>query len=112
MKWKTTHNWQRKEDTFNDKGEPGYIIECDGCGHRIFILAKWNDFQRELDITFYFMQVIEKFKLKEEFIKSFNKPATPETHNFEIGLHGVMSEDCDMAREWPRLASICEVMEI
>jgi DNA-directed RNA polymerase subunit RPC12/RpoP len=108
----TTHEWYREEGEAFEKGEPGYYIKCDKCGHRIFILAKWSDFQRELDITFYFEQVLSSFKLKQEIIDSFTLPASPETHNFDVGVHGRMARDCDMAIEFPRLASVFEVMGV
>jgi len=103
----TTHEWYREEGEAFEKGEPGYYIKCDKCGHRIFILAKWNNFQRELDITFYFEQVLSSFKLEQEFIDSFTIPGK---FNMNVGVHGRMATDCDMAIEFPRLASVFEVM--
>jgi hypothetical protein len=109
MRWKTTHNWQRKENSVNDRGEFGYFIECNGCNHRIFIPNKWNDFQRELEITFYFGQIVSDFRLPQKTIESFSVPSE---YNMNKGIHGIMSEDCKAAVEWPRLASVLEVMEM
>ena len=104
----STHIWRRKEDAV-DRGESGHYIECDGCYHRIFIPKKWNDFQVKLDIIMYFMEVVNGFKLSEEMIVSLS---ISDEYGMDVGIHGVLSYDCNAAKEFPNFACVIEVMGV
>lgn len=105
----STHDWQRKEDVVDKNGEPGYYLECSKCKHRFITLKKWNNFQVQLDVVMYFMEVVKQTELSEEIVQSL---AVPGEYNMMKGIHGVLSEDCEAAQNFPALANVLHVMKV
>jgi hypothetical protein len=101
------HKWVRGKDTVNKKGEPGHYLSCDGCKHNIWIPAEFNDFQEQLDITFYFERYMQCLP---DHIRKMTFPYPPDDKYFKnrrMGLHGELSLNCAMAQA----CLLIEVME-
>lgn len=104
---KSTHNWEIKEATILRNGEPGYFIECSGCGHRLTIPENASQFQIDMAVIMHFCMLTIDNISKEEC--DARTVYTPDSKHFqEKGYHGVLAENCEEARNY----YILEVMEV
>ena len=95
----TPHKWvfnRRGVDLQNSPGEPGAFHVCEGCAKEVFFLDKWNDFQKQLTIATAWLDDVFLLS-KEELDRRTRKTRSSYT---EIGFHGQLAEDCDLAKEF------------
>ena len=101
---KSTHVWQRKEDTVLGDGKPGYFIECDGCSNRLSVPEDASQFSIDIAVIMHFcMLVIDDISSEE-----CDARTVPMPDSRDKGYHGVLAENCDEAREF----NVLSVMEM
>jgi len=96
------HVWEFEERGTNPKtgsGKPGEWHRCSGCRKRVFFPDGWSDFQKRLTVATAWMDDVMELSQKERDLRTV--PAVPGTvHDMDKGYHGVLSEDCDKARDF------------
>ena len=84
------HNWAPAERGVHvDK--PGLWHECSGCHKRVFFPDSYSKFQRDLSVAVAWIEDVEGLDhLEREYV--------PASDIGKIGLHGILSQDCEKAQ--------------